>query len=222
MIMSKFPFPLRTNKKIIVTQGFKSQELIDAYKKAGYNMQFHDAIDIATGELKDTHGTPLVCPFPKAECIYFDDSGETGTQKADRVQIKYIDENGTEYIMGGLHFSKMIKQDTYLFGETIAYLGNSGFVLPAPSKDSPLNGSHLHLSLLINRKVVDPLLYFDVDNPFRGADTGDAFDVNEMTPKDIIKLPPASETIANFAYSQVSWKRSILFTLAKWLQSLGY
>ena len=221
--MTKYKFPLRIaeDKKVILTQGFKSQELIDEYKKNGYNIQFHDAIDVATGTLKDTHGTPLVCPFPKAECIYFDDSGATGTQKADRVQIKYVD-GDTEYIMGGLHFSKMLYQQNYVFGETIAWLGNSGFVLPAPTKDSPLNGSHLHLTLRVNGVIVDPLLYFDINNPFRGEDTGDAFDVNELTPIGTIKLPPASETIANFAYSQESWKKAILFTLAKWLQSLGY
>ncbi len=220
-----FPFPLRIpdRKKITVTQGFKSQELIDEYKKAGYNMQFHDAVDIATGQLKDTHGTPFVCPFPVAECIYFDDSGETGTQKADRLQVKYI-EKGIEYILGGLHFSKMIKKDNYVKGETMAYLGNSGFVLPAPTKESPLNGSHLHMTLRVNGVVVDPLLYFDINNPFRGEDTGDDFDVNELTGpiQGTIKPPPASESIALFAGTLTGWKRGTLLALAKYLQSLGY
>jgi len=57
-------------------------------------------------------------------------------------------------------------------GEDMGYVGNFGYVLPAPTIGQPLNGAHAHITIVLNGKVVDPLLFLDPRNPFRGEDTG--------------------------------------------------
>jgi len=41
-------------------------------------------------------------------------------------------------------------------GVKVGETGNSGYVLPAPTKQNPKNGSHLHISKLIYGALVDP------------------------------------------------------------------
>lgn len=52
-------------------------------------------------------------------------------------------------------------------GEVIGHAGNTGYVIPQPTKKKPLAGTHLHFSLRINgmknegyKDFIDPLPYF--------------------------------------------------------------
>lgn len=68
-----------------------------------------------------------------------------------------------------LHFKESAKKkvgDFVQAGELIGYSGNTGAVIPAPTKEKPLAGSHLHFSLKINgvlnpdyKNYLDPLPY---------------------------------------------------------------
>jgi len=81
------------------------------------------------------------------------------------------------FVMGGVHLSGVEIQDEYREGDTLGYIGNYGLVLPAPTIGKPFQGSHIHLVLFKNGVAVNPLLYFDINNPFRSPDTGITRDV---------------------------------------------
>lgn len=88
------------------------------------------------------------------------------------MQIKHVTDEGVELIMGALHLERNIEKELYLEGEIIGYIGNIGYTNPAREIGRPFSGSHLHLSIVVNGKVDDPLKYFDMHTPFEGDDTG--------------------------------------------------
>ena len=173
--MYKFPLKIPPNRSVLITQGFKSTMMLDFYRERGWKMISHEAVDVACGTAVETYGTPVVCPFPHAQLHAFEFDKALGG-KGSRFQVRFIDEFGTELIMGGLHCSELVKKSMYYEGDVIGYIGNNGSVLPAPSIGNPYAGSHLHLSLIVNGTPDDPLKYFDVKNPYRGPDTGHAKD----------------------------------------------
>jgi hypothetical protein len=183
--MFKFPLSIPPGREVEVTQGFKSTSLVDFYRSKGIFISEHDAVDVRLrgGMARDTYGLPFVSPFPSASLLptnYIESDPIHG--QSGRVLIEYI-ENGISYVMGGIHLSGTVKQDVYKEGDILGYVGNYGAVLPEPTIGTPFGGSHLHLTLVIkkpgelNGTVVDPLLYFDVNNPYRSPDTGIARDV---------------------------------------------
>lgn len=191
--MFKFPLRIPQNREVSITQPFHSLDLAPYYISLGFPA-YHDAIDVAVGNGLETFGTPFVCPFTIANLVSFDDTGVAGTGKADRVQVKHTEPDGTTYILGGLHFSELKKQDTYAEGDIIGYIGNTGAVQPTPSPSFPYAGSHIHITCIVNGVVVDPLIHFDKTNPYRGADTGAAHD-------NTIFGPAPDETPQKFARS---------------------
>ena len=162
--MYKFPLRIPLGRGVEITQVFKSTELVEYYKSKGLDVTSHEAIDVACGNAGQTYGTPFVCPFPTAtlDRIY---EGDAEEGISGMIQVTY---NGLT--LGGLHLSGVVKQDVYREGDALGYIGNYGYVLPAPTIGQPFAGSHIHLYTIVDGKAVDPLLYFDVNDPFRGPD----------------------------------------------------
>lgn len=172
----KFPLKIPINRSVLVTQGFKDTSLVDWYQSKGINITSHEAVDVVTGTNVETYGTPVVCPFPTARPLRWEPGPAMG-KKGSAFQIRYVDDHGTEWIMGGLHCSELVRQELYREGDVIGYVGNAGSVFPEPTFANPYAGAHLHLTLICNGQVVNPLDYFDTKNPFRGDDTGLAKDL---------------------------------------------
>lgn len=166
----KFPLQIPLGRRVSVTQGFKSTELVNEYKKAGINITSHEAIDAIAGNPAETYGTPFVCPFPSATLYAF--QPEANPTAGARIRLSHKDTNGDILIMGGLHLFDLVEKQVYLQGDILGYVGNYGYVLPKPTIGAPFAGSHIHLELWKNGTPVDPLLYFDPQNPFIGKDTG--------------------------------------------------
>lgn len=169
-MLFKFPLRVPTTRKVYISQGFKSTELVQFYKKKGLNITEHNAIDVIAGTPIETYGTPFVCPFPLASPIAFEPDNDN--IRGGRIQVRYIDMDGKSWVMGGLHLFDLVKQETYKEGDVLGYVGNYGAVSPEPQIGAPFAGSHLHLTLVVDGKVVDPSMYFDQKSPYEGADTG--------------------------------------------------
>ena len=173
--MYKFPVRIPEGWRVIKTQGFKPE---------------HTAIDVVIGTPEyqrwATYGAAIVCPFPEAELISFDPGTDPGDPKAGRFQIRYTEPvTGMAVIMGGLHCSDVVIKDRFKEGETVAYIGNGGFVQPEATVEDAYAGGHLHLSLTFrvpgeNGVPMDPLAFFDINNPYRGKDSGFEYDIRPI------------------------------------------
>ena len=183
--MYKFPLRLPEGWRVIVTQGFKSTELAEWYTKQGISYQEHLAIDLVVGtpdyQQWATYGAAIVCPFPSAELIALEPGTNPGDQKSGRFQVRYTEPDGTVVIMGGIHCSDVADGKTsFTYGEDIAYIGNGGYVDPAPTKEDAYAGGHLHLSYIRNGVVRDPTEIFNIYDPFRGKDSGFEKDIRPI------------------------------------------
>lgn len=138
----------------------------------------HEACDVTCGTATETYGTAVVCPFPHARLIARDFDEAIG-EKGSRFQIEYTDPEGNVYVMGGLHCSWISESPEFLEGEIVARIGNNGIhsVKPEPTFVHPYDGAHLHLTLIFNRVVVPPYLYFNMSDPYRGPDEGSQYDM---------------------------------------------
>ena len=187
--MYKFPIRIPEGWCVILTQGFKSTELSEWYTSKGLNYPEHLAVDIVIGnpnwQQYATYGAAIVCPVETAELISSEPGTDPGSSKGGRFQIKWT-ENGNEIVMGGLHCSEVVSGKTVFYkGDEIAYIGNGGYVKPEPNKEDAYAGGHLHLSVSVrepgkNAVPVDPLLYFNIYEPFRGEDTGFEKDIKPI------------------------------------------
>ena len=174
----KFPLRIPKGRVVSITQGFKSTELANWYKERGINIIEHMAIDVECGNAVETYGTPLICPFGHANLV------EGNLVHADpekgisgRILIETIDDREHKLVMGAIHLSKVVEQRVYHEGDVLGYIGNYGPVRPTPTIGRPFDGAHVHISLIDNGVVVDPAQYFDMADPYRGADAGVAFDL---------------------------------------------
>jgi hypothetical protein len=172
--MYRFPILIPEGWRVILTQGFS-----DA----------HTAIDVVIGTPEyqqwATYGAAIVCPFPEAELISFDPGTDPGDPKAGRFQLRYTQPDGTQIIMGGLHCSDVIQKQFFKEGEVVAYIGNGGFVNPKATVEDAYAGGHLHLSYTYrtpggNGVPMNPLAFFDIDNPYRGQDSGFEHDIRPI------------------------------------------
>lgn len=178
--MYRFPVRIPLGWRIILTQGFKSEKQAEWNRAQGRVFFAHEAVDIVIGNpdfsQTATYGASIVCPFPSAKLVRREDGGAPTDPKAGLFQISYT-QGTVEYIMGGLHCSEVIDKPVFKEGEVVAYIGNNGYVNPPPTKAEMFNGGHLHLSMTIkknggNGTPEDPLIYFDINNPYRGDDSG--------------------------------------------------
>lgn len=168
-----YNIPLRVppGRSVSVSQPFKSTELVAWYKSQGLDVKEHTGLDLVCGGPWETYGTPFVCPFPKAELVSREVAPDPG-MKAGRVQVRHVDWKGRELLLGGLHLSEVSDNVGFLEGDVIGFIGNSGSVRPVPDLAHPAAGSHLHLTLRVDGVLTDPATFFDVQNPYRGPDTG--------------------------------------------------
>lgn len=187
--MYKFPIRIPQEWRVIITQGFKSTELAEWYKKQGLDYPEHLAIDLVIGNPEytswTTYGATVVCPFPTAELI----TCEPGTGpdgKGGRFQIETTLADGTKLRMGGIHCSEVVNQSSFKEGDIVAYIGNGGYVKPAPTPEKAYAGGHLHLSRSekkvgeLNFTPKDPLEIFNIYEPFRGEDSGFEKDIKPI------------------------------------------
>lgn len=189
--MYQFPIRIPQGQNLIVAQPFKSIKPVDISKALSIETTEHNGVDIVVGNVGDswdeiskkTWGTACVWPFPFPGTVYDSRvSSQFGATDFARCQVDGIDPaTGILYSIIYLHLSSVTntkaptenKVITYKQGDVIGCIGNNGFVRPAPTPEKPLAGSHLHGGLGIkkpeelNATMVDPLLYFDVTNPFR-------------------------------------------------------
>lgn len=179
--MYKFPLSIPPGREIEVTQPFKSTALLEYYRSKGIYISFHDAVDVrlAGNPAKgiETYGLPFVCPFPRATLKKYVEADPVNGIGGS-VQVEYIEPDGTSMVVGCIHLSGTERKESYNQGDTLGYIGNAGYVVPPPEIGTPFGGSHGHVTLSrkkfgeVNWTAIDPLLYLDVTNPFRSADTG--------------------------------------------------
>lgn len=168
---------------VILSQGFKADTQVDFSEALSRATKTHNGVDIVCGSNEQTWGQECVWPFPWDGIVY--DSQVDSTFGATRYAHAQIDTTdpatGIKYSVIYIHLSAVTntkaatenKLIVYKQGDVIGKIGNNGWVNPPPTSSCPLCGSHLHLGLGIkapnevNYTMVDPLLYFDISNPFR-------------------------------------------------------
>lgn len=192
--MNKFPIRLPQNLNLELTQGFRAPIPVDISVALSKQTTDHLGVDVTCGTSAQTWGQECVWPFPWPGIVYDAqvDAPLGATQHAHS-QIDGTDPaTGIKYSLIYIHLSAVTRTVlpgtttavTYNQGETIGRIGNNGFVNPPPTPELPLNGSHLHLGLGVkkpgelNSTMVDPLLYLDLEDPYRTSVQSYQFNVN--------------------------------------------
>lgn len=166
-----------------LAQAFKAEPNTPLTAALSIQTTYHLGVDITAGTGQQTWGLPCVWPFPWDGIVYDAEVDSPFNAKVHaHSQIDTTDpETGIKYSLIYLHLSSVPKTKTdldpavitYKQGDTIGRIGNNGDVHPAPTPQFPFNGTHLHLGMGVknpgdlNAKMVDPLIYFDLNNPFR-------------------------------------------------------
>lgn len=134
----------------------------DVYVITTYYSEIHQAIDIAsnynTNIYAITSGTVIIS---KGGCIVGDIicNGKAGNY----IVISHDD---GEYYSKYMHLNKInVKEgDKVNIGDIIGTMGNTGNVIPLPTRDNPLNGTHLHFVIekesSSGRYPIDPNLFY--------------------------------------------------------------
>jgi len=173
--MYKFPIRLPIGWKLAKSQGFHDGH------------EGNDIVVAGSDYGPRTFGLPFVWPFPFPGRIYDSvaDSPIAAEAKKAHAQVDGIDPNtGIAYSILVIHLSGaaytvaagQASNAVFHEGDVIGYLGNSGMVSPKPTIERPFDGSHAHIGLgikklgEINYTMVDPSIYFDINDPFRGPD----------------------------------------------------
>lgn len=200
-----YKLPIKTNKSVRCTQPYGNTDNNAWYASNGVNFPHHNGGDfiIASPSAIDTYGTALVCPFPTATVVKITWDTPT-TTKGNGVTIE-TNVDGKIYQMVLWHTGEIVVTlgQKLKEGDLICYIGNSGLCLPAPTKDNPYLGSHLHLMMFewagtawkdINNGVggaQDPANYFDYNTWYvTTEDTGYEHDkwplINALKNMDIV------------------------------------
>jgi len=176
--MKKFPVICPPGAIVMIAQWFRPA-----------NNPSHDAVDfiIRNPSISDkdnarlTYGAQLVSPVSGATCVDLNDFG-TMQELGNGVDIEWKD--GAYYYR--LHFwhnvfNKVKVGDTVSEGQIVGLMGNTGACLPKPTPERPYDGTHCHLRFSqyqkdqwggnINIVSLDPCLFFDINNPYRGEDS---------------------------------------------------
>lgn len=134
----------------------------DVYVITTYYSEIHQAIDIAsnynTNIYAITSGTVIIS---KGGCIAGD---ITCNGKAGNYIV--ISHDDGEYYSKYMHLNKInVKEgDKVNIGDIIGTMGNTGNVIPLPTRDNPLNGTHLHFVIekesSSGRYPIDPNLFY--------------------------------------------------------------
>ncbi|MDD3193458.1 MAG: peptidoglycan DD-metalloendopeptidase family protein [Oscillospiraceae bacterium] len=113
----------------------------------GYRFQdtdFHTGMDIA-GSGSSIYGARIVA-CGAGTVVKVQNNGSNG------YGLFCIIDHGSGYTTLYAHTSSIIVSvgDVVEKGQTIGYVGNSGWVIPSPSASNPTGGSHLHIEFRIN------------------------------------------------------------------------
>lgn len=189
--MYRFPIQLPEGRHLDLAQPFKAPVPVDFSQALSIQTTDHIGVDVTAGTGQQTWGLPCVWPFPFNGIVYDAEvDSPFGAKLHAHSQIDGLDpETGITYKLMYLHLSSVTQSKgdletkliIYKQGDVIGRIGNNGAVLPAPTPSQPFNGTHLHLGVGvqkpgdINATMVDPLLYFDLSNPFRSAAEGYKF-----------------------------------------------
>lgn len=164
---------------LTLTRGFGATDRASDPTGPNNEPNFHYGVDVVDGLPHETYGTPLVCPFHRAQLIrYFSD--DRFSKDTDFCVLSGRGASGTRYELVFAHNSALFFRSEYKEGDIVALAGNDGDVSPPPTPAAPFNGSHAHIGLKANGVWVDPLKYFDIGNPYRGADDKPESDIPRL------------------------------------------
>lgn len=161
-----------------VTQGFKP-----------LTNPSHDAIDVVVRQYGQTqltncvisYGSPFICPVKEAKVVLVNDFGYMN-ELGNGIDIEW-QEDGYYWRLHFWHtvYNEKNLNDIVKEGDIIALMGNTGACVPMPTPEQPYMGTHLHLRMSRYKKdawggnteitSIDPRLYFDINNPYRGNPT---------------------------------------------------
>lgn len=173
----KYNFPIKANK-LILTQAFRAETAVDFSTALSTSTSFHNGVDVVCGTPEETWGKECVWPFPFPGIVYDAQvDSPMGAKIHAHSQIDGTDPaTGIMYSLIYIHLSAVTntkaptedKVIVYQQGDVIGKIGNNGAVMPAPTPQNPLNGTHLHLGVGIknpgemNFTMVDPLSIFEL------------------------------------------------------------
>lgn len=186
--MKRFPIICPDGAKVIITQGFQPK-----------NNPTHDAIDFIIGNPRKgkrenarlSYASQLVCPVKEAKCVLLNNFGEMN-DLGNGVDIEW-QEDGYYWRLHFWHtcYEQLVVNDIINEGGLVALMGNTGDCRPKPTPERPYDGTHCHMRLSryqkdqwgfgnINTVSLDPLLYFDMKNPYIGADSSILVDLEPI------------------------------------------
>lgn len=176
-----FKLPIKTKCQIYITQYYGNTSNSEWYRLHGIDLpKGHNGVDIICGTDLITYGTPLVCPFVKAQVVKktFDSPMST---KGNGVTLKAVIGKDTfELVLWHSGEIRSMLGEELVEGDVVSFIGNSGLCNPAPTTSKPYAGAHLHLMLYVNGILVDPLLYFDKTQWYLGEDSGPLHDIEPL------------------------------------------
>jgi len=217
----QFPIRIPADKHLELAQGFHVAAPVGISQALSIQTTDHLGVDITCGTPQETWGLECVWPFPWQGTVY--DAQVDAPFNAKQHAHSQIDgtdpATGIQYSLIYIHLSAVTQSKaptedkviTYNQGDTIGRIGNNGFVNPAPTAAHPFDGSHLHLGVGVknpsdlNATMVDPLIYFDLQNPFRSPSQGYKFMSNMafgQTSGDIANLQKVLQHLGFFPATQ--------------------
>lgn len=190
--MYKFPIRIHPDEALNLAQPYHG-ETTTLSKALSTDPTFHNGVDVTCGNAANTWGKECIWPFPWPGTVYYSEvDSPMGATLHAHAQVDTVDPaTGIEYSLVLIHLSWVPKTKTaedsqvivYNFGDVIGKIGNNGAVSPKPTPEQPFAGSHLHLGIGVknpgelNPLMLDPLLYFNLTDPFRGPDAALAADI---------------------------------------------
>lgn len=127
----------------------------DYASKEDFRDNAHSGIDFAG----KAYGTAIGSASPgKVTTVVTGHTWDDGTGKANYVDV-YNGTNGITYRYYHLASAAVSEGQEVQAGTVIGYVGNTGFVVPAPTSQNPTAGTHLHFSALRNGSYIDPRPY---------------------------------------------------------------
>lgn len=168
--MNRFRFPMQIPEghRLSLTQPFGPSSLEIEPKGPNGEPHFHYGVDVQDINAAQTYGTPLVCPFKDGKLEGYYLPGETaGT--TPWLKLTGTGASGRRYSLIFAHVSATFFRASYNEGDIFALAGNAGLVTPSPTPSHPFDGAHLHFGVVVDGEWCDPLQYFDIENPYRGA-----------------------------------------------------
>jgi hypothetical protein len=179
MKKQKFPAIIPKGSAIRITQGFTSEK-IDPFAHTAVDFIAWDYSRSAVDNQLVTFGS--IFAMERDVKVVATDYNGFMNEVGNGVRVEW-QEDGYYYQVLFYHtvtneakVGQIVKA-----GETIGRMGNAGYVLPKVTPNAPLNGGHCHLVLQRMKRnqwgnyeieFLNPLDYFDVNNPVGYTDEG--------------------------------------------------